>query len=49
MYAQLLAEVREIIKYGVQARKICASCDDYAFPNDACYDDFCGADVYGHR
>ncbi|KAL7452583.1 hypothetical protein ACHAWC_004309 [Mediolabrus comicus] len=43
-----LGPKREIIKYGVQARKICASCDDYTFPGSTCYNDFCGADVYGH-
>lgn len=40
------AEVREIVNHGVQARKICASCEDFEFGGE-CYDDFCGADVYG--
>ncbi|KAL7547388.1 hypothetical protein ACHAWF_010695, partial [Thalassiosira exigua] len=42
------SEVRQIIQYGIQARKICASCDDFMFEDNSCYDDFCGADVYGH-
>ena len=34
------------VNYGVQVRKICAACHEFT-PSQACYDDFCGAGVYG--
>ena len=45
----LTEEIREIVKFGIQARKICASCTDFMFPGKSCYESFCGPDNYGYE
>jgi len=40
-------EVSAMVQYGIKAKKICASCTDFT-PLAECYQDFCGADTYGH-